>query len=212
MVLILGVTNLYLVYDQQFPFYFSSLFPTPEKGNAMFGYLNSAQIFVEAGGMFLAPFLVRRIGATRGLMLATAIMIVRIAGSGMAIGPLTISACKMLHAVELPILVVSIFRYIAYHFESRHVSTVYMVGVSFGHSLGLAILSPLAGMSYDLIGFQNSYFLIAAFALVFWVASWFALSSTPVEMNVVPAAEPPPGAPPDPISGADAPLLKTGEP
>jgi OHS family lactose permease-like MFS transporter len=213
MVLILGVTNLYLVYDQQFPFYFSSLFPTPEEGNAMFGYLNSAQIFVEAGGMFLAPFLVRRIGATRGLMIATAIMIVRIAGSGMAIGPLTISACKMLHAVELPILVVSIFRYIAYHFEPRHISTVYMVGVSFGHSLGLAILSPLAGMSYDLIGFQNSYFLIAAFALVFWVASWFALSPTPVEMKLgAPIADPPPGAPPDPLSGADAPLLKTGDP
>jgi OHS family lactose permease-like MFS transporter len=59
MVLILGVTNLYLVYDQ-FPFYFSSLFPTPEQGNAMFGYLNAAQIFVEAGGLFVAPLIVRR--------------------------------------------------------------------------------------------------------------------------------------------------------
>jgi OHS family lactose permease-like MFS transporter len=183
MVLILGVTNLYLVYDQQFPFYFSSLFPTPEAGNAMFGYLNSAQIFVEAGGLFLAPLLVRRIGATQGLMLATAIMIVRIAGSGLATGPLTISACKMLHAVELPILVVSIFRYIAFHFEPRHASTVYMVGVSFGHSLGLAILSPLAGVSYDLIGFQNTYFLIAGLALLFWIASWFALSPTPAELR-----------------------------
>jgi OHS family lactose permease-like MFS transporter len=181
MVLILGVTNLYLVYDQQFPFYFSSLFPTPQAGAAMFGYLNSAQIFVEAGGMFLAPFLVRRIGATRGLMLATAIMILRIAGSGLATGPLTISACKMLHAVELPILVVSIFRYIAWHFEPRHAAMVYMVGVSFGHSLGLAILSPLAGASYDRIGFQNTYFLIAGFALTFWIASWFALSPTPAE-------------------------------
>ena len=37
MVLILGVTDLYLVYDQQFPFYFSSLFPTRLMGNAMFG-------------------------------------------------------------------------------------------------------------------------------------------------------------------------------
>ena len=181
MVLILGVTNLYLVYDQQFPFYFSSLFPTPEAGNAMFGYLNSAQIFVEAAGMFAAPFLVRRIGATRGLMLATAIMIVRIAGSGLAAGPLAISACKMLHAIELPILAVSLFRYIAYHFEARHASTVYMVGVSFGHSLGLAVLSPIAGMGYDLIGFQNTYFAIAGLALLFWIASWFALSPTPPE-------------------------------
>ncbi len=181
MILILGVTNLYLVYDQQFPFYFSSLFPTPEEGNAMFGYLNSAQIFVEAGGMFVAPLIVRRIGATRGLLLAAMIMIVRIAGSGLAIGPITISICKMAHAIELPILAVSIFRYITYHFEARFASTVYMVGVSFGHSLGLAILSPLVGISYDRIGFQHSYFLIAGFAAVFWTWSLFALSHTPPE-------------------------------
>lgn len=181
MVLILGVTNLYLVFDQQFPFYFSSLFPTPEQGNEMFGYLNSAQIFVEAGGLFVAPLLVRRIGATRGLLLATLIMILRIAGSGVAVGPITISMCKMAHAIELPILVVSIFRYIAWHFDARLASTVYMVGVSFGHSVGLAILSPVAGIGYDLFGFQNTYFLIAGFALLFWVASFFTLAPTPPE-------------------------------
>lgn len=189
MILILGVTNLYLVYDQQFPFYFSSLFPTPEEGNAMFGYLNSAQIFVEAGGMFVAPLIVRRIGATRGLLLAAMIMILRIAGSGLAIGPVTISLCKMAHAIELPILAVSIFRYIAYHFEARFAATVYMVGVSFGHSLGLAIISPLVGIAYDRIGFQHSYFLIAGFALVFWLWSLFALLPTPPEY--VPRRRPP---------------------
>jgi OHS family lactose permease-like MFS transporter len=183
MVLILGVTNLYLVYDQQFPFYFSSLFPTPEEGSEMFGYLNSAQIFVEAGGLFAAPFIVRRIGATRGLLLATAIMILRIAASGLAIGPITISMCKMAHAIELPILAVSIFRYIAYHFEAKLASTVYMVGVSFGHSLGLAILSPIVGIGYDHFGFQHTYFLIAAFALVFWIWSFFTLSATPPEFG-----------------------------
>lgn len=179
MVLILGVTNLYLVFDQQFPFYFASLFPAPEEGNVMFGYLNSAQIFVEAGMMFVAPLIVMRTGARNGLLIASAIMIVRIAGSGLAIGPLTISACKMLHSIELPILAVSIFRYIAYHFEPRFASTIYMVGVSFGHSLGLAILSPVAGALYDRIGFQHTYFAIAGFALCFWIAALFTLAPTP---------------------------------
>ena len=178
-VLILGVTNLYLVYDQQFPFYFASMFPTPAEGNVMFGYLNSAQIFVEAGMLAVAPFIVMRTGAKHGLLLAAGIMIVRIGGSALATGPLTISACKMLHSIELPILAVSIFRYIAYHFDSRHASTVYLVGVSFGHSLGLAILSPIVGKSYDLLGFPATYALIALGALVFWAASWFALASTP---------------------------------
>src|SRR5882757_9238147 len=179
MVLILGVTNLYLVYDQQFPFYFASLFPTAARGNEMFGYLSSAQIFVEAGMMFLAPWIVMRTGAKYGLLLASGIMIVRIAASGLAVGAISISACKMLHSLELPILAVSIFRYIAYHFEARFSSTIYLVGVSFGHSLGLAFFSPLAGIGYDRIGFQHTYFLIAAVAFVFWIASWFALGVTP---------------------------------
>jgi OHS family lactose permease-like MFS transporter len=179
MVLILGVTNLYLVYDQQFPFYFASLFPTPARGNEMFGYLSSAQIFVEAGMMFVAPWIVMRTGARYGLLLASGIMIVRIAGSGLAVGPISISACKMLHSLELPILAVSIFRYIAYHFETRFASMIYLVGVSFGHSLGLACFSPLAGIGYDRIGFQHTYFLIAACALIFWLASWLSLAPTP---------------------------------
>jgi MFS transporter, OHS family, lactose permease len=179
MVLILGVTNLYLVYDQQFPFYFASLFPTPAEGNEMFGYLSSAQIVLEAGMMFVAPWIVMRTGARYGLLLASGIMIVRITASGLAVGAVSISACKMLHSLELPILAVSLFRYIAYHFESRFSSTIYLVGVSFGHSLGLAFFSPLAGIGYDHIGFQHTYFVIAAVALVFWIASWFSLGVTP---------------------------------
>jgi len=106
-------------------------------------------------------------------------MIVRIGGSALAIGPLSISACKMLHSLELPILAVSIFRYIAYHFDMRFASMVYLVGVSFGHSLGLALLSPLAGRGYDQFGFPATYLAIATVASVFWIASWFALASTP---------------------------------
>jgi OHS family lactose permease-like MFS transporter len=56
---------------------------------------------------------------------------------------------------------------------------IYLVGVSFGHSLGLAFFSPLAGVGYDWVGFQHTYFLIAAFALIFWLGSWMSLSPTP---------------------------------
>lgn len=53
---VIGVSCIYGVYDQQFPVYFAAQFPTREEGNAMYGYLNSFQVFLEAGGMFLAPF------------------------------------------------------------------------------------------------------------------------------------------------------------
>lgn len=183
MVFILGVTNIYLVFDQQFQAYFVSLFPDPKMGTEMFTYLNSLQIFIEAGGLFLSPLLVKRIGAKNGLLLAGAIMLVRIAGSGLAVGPLSISALKLLHSVELPILAVSIFRYIAFHFDNRLTSTIYMVGVSFGHSLGLAILSPMAGKSYDLIGFPATYLSLAALGLLFLALSVWALQATPAEIK-----------------------------
>lgn len=183
MAFVLTVTNIYLVYDQQFPSYFASQFPDKATGAAMFGYLNSLQIFVEAGGLFLAPLLVRRIGAKYGLLLAGTVMLVRICGSGIAIGPISISAMKMLHSVELPILIVSVFRYIAYHFDNRLASTVYMVGWSFGHSLGLSVLSPIVGKSYDLIGFPNTYLLLAAIGAAFLLLSAFALAPTPAEVG-----------------------------
>ncbi len=182
MVFILGVSNLYLVFDQQFPSYFTSLFADKETGAAMFGYLNSLQIFIQAGRLFLPRLLVKRIGANRGLLLAGGIMLVRIAGSGLAVGPLSISAMKLLHSVELPILVVSVFRYIACHFDNRLASTIYMVGVSFGHSLGLAILSPIAGKGYDLLGFPATYLLMAALGLVFLLLSAWLLSPTAPEI------------------------------
>ncbi len=190
MLFVLTVTNIYLVYDQQFPSYFASLFPTKAEGAAMFGYLNSVQIFVEAGGLFVAPLLVRRIGAKNGLLLAGSIMLIRIAGSGLADGPLSISAMKMLHSLELPIMLVSVFRYIAYHFDNRLSSTVYMVGWSFGHSLGLAVLSPIVGKSYDLIGFPNSYLLLAALGAVFLLLSAWSLESTPPEVTGAKSAPP----------------------
>ncbi len=193
MVFVLSVTNIYLVYDQQFPSYFASMFPTREEGAAMYGYLNSLQVFIEAGGLFLAPLLVRRTGAKNGLLLAGAIMLIRIAGSSLAAGPVSISCMRLLHSVEQPIILVSVFRYIACHFDSRLASTVYMVGWSFGHSIGLSMLSPLVGKCYDLFGFQQVYLLLAALGLVFLVLSAWGLEATPAE---VPDASAPCGGPP----------------
>ncbi|CAN7359943.1 oligosaccharide MFS transporter [Pseudoduganella sp. LjRoot289] len=195
MLFILTVTNVYLVFDQQFPSYFASLFPTSEEGAAMYGYLNSVQIFLEAGGLFLAPSLVRRIGAKNGLLLAGAIMLLRIAGSSLAVGPLSISCMRLLHSAEAPIILVSVFRYVACHFDNRLASTVYMVGWSFGHSIGLALLSPLVGKCYDLYGFQQVYMLLAVLGLAFLLLSAWGLEDTPTEISLA-------GAPPADTAGS----------
>ncbi|WP_249713444.1 MFS transporter, partial [Bacillus cereus] len=70
----------------------------------VFGYLNSFQVFLEAGMMFLAPFIVNKFGAKNSLILAGFLMAFPIVGSGIAVEPVSISSMKLIHALELPIM------------------------------------------------------------------------------------------------------------
>lgn len=188
---VMGVTCVYSVYDQQFPLYYSSLFPTRELGNQIFGYLNSVQVFVEAGMMFIAPYIVNKIGPKRSLILAGFIMTARIIGSGLADGPMLISCMKMLHAFELPIMLIAVFKYFAANFDMRLASTLYLVGFQFASAVAAAGMSPFAGKMYDSIGFSQAYLILGGIVLVFSILSIFALSSTchPCELNGKKAVE-----------------------
>lgn len=175
MLYVVGVTCVYSVYDQQFPIYYSSLFATEALGNQVFGYLNSFQVFLEAGMMFLAPFIVNKLGAKKSLLLAGFLMAFRIIGSGIVIGPVGISSMKLIHAVELPIMLIAIFKYLAANFDTRLSSILYLVGFQFASQVGASILSPLAGRLYDSIGFRQSYIFMGVLVLVFSVISIFTL-------------------------------------
>jgi len=175
---VIGVSCVYGVYDQQFPLYYASLFPTRELGNQMFGYLNSAQVFVEAGMMFVAPYIVNKIGPKKSLILAGFIMAARIIGSGVVNGPVLISCMKMLHAFELPIMLVAVFKYLAATFDVRLASTLYLVGFQFTGQIGAVGLSPFAGKMYDSIGFSQAYLILGGVVLLFVILSSFALSTT----------------------------------
>lgn len=168
-------TCVYSVYDQQFPIFFASQFATSQQGNEMYGYLNSLQVFLEAGGMFLAPFLVNKIGAKKGLLLASSVMAARIIGSGLVEGPLMISCMKLLHAVELPILLISIFKYNSQHFDKRLSSTLYLVGFQCISSIVAALLSPLAGLGYDTYGFAPTYMAMGTIVIGTTLLSAFLL-------------------------------------
>ncbi|EKT56412.1 MFS transporter [Providencia sneebia] len=175
-------TCVYSVYDQQFMVYFAHQFKDESMGNEMYGCLNSLQVFLEAGGMFLAPYIVNRIGAKNGLLFASSIMALRVIGSGLVEGPVMISAMKLLHAVELPILLIAIFKYNSRHFDKRLSSTLYLVGFSFITSIVASILSPLAGWGYDKIGFADTYLIMGSFVVVTTVLSAFCLRSDKVAL------------------------------
>jgi len=167
--------SVYNVYDQQFPVYFSSLFSDVKNGNEMYGFLNSFQVFLEAGGMFLAPLVVNRIGAKNGLLLSGMIMALRVIGSGLAADAVTISLMKLLHAVELPILLIAMFKYITTRFDARLSATLYLVGFQFVTQVCASVLSPLAGHGYDLIGFANTYMIMGTLVLGLTLISCFLL-------------------------------------
>ncbi|WAT10663.1 MFS transporter [Rouxiella badensis] len=170
-------TCIYGVYDQQFPVYFASQFATLHQGNAMFGYLNSFQVFLEAAGMFCAPWLVNRVGAKNGLIFAGMTMALRMIASGLVEGPLLISVTKLLHAVELPVLLVSIFKYNSLNFDKRLSSTLYLVGFACTSSVIATVLSPLAGYSYEKYGFAQSYLIMGLMVFSTTFISIFLLRS-----------------------------------
>lgn len=176
-------TCIYSVYDQQFPVYFSSQFASFQEGNEMYGYLNSFQVLLEAGGMFCAPWLVNRVGAKNGLIFAGMVMAMRMIASGLVEGPLLISIAKLLHAVELPVLLVAIFKYNSLNFDKRLSSTLYLVGFACTSSVIATVLSPLAGYSYERYGFAESYLFMGMLVFCITFISMFLLRNSDASAN-----------------------------
>ncbi len=175
MIFILGSACVYGVFDQQFAIYYASLFPTEAEGNEAFGYLNSFQVFLEAAAMFAAPYFVNKLGAKRSLILAGTIMTCRMVGSGVVVNTIGISAIKLLHAVELSLLLIAVFKYVAKNFDNRLSSVMYLVGYQLSNQLGAAILSPIVGSLYDSIGFPSTYLFLGAVVGSFTLFGAFVL-------------------------------------
>ncbi len=174
-VYVLG-SSMYGVYDQQFMNYFVSKFADHAQGMTLYGFLNSTQVFIEAICTFLAPFLINRIGAKNGLLLAGTVMFARIGLSGLVESPWAISAVKLLHGPEVPLLIVSMFKYLTTRFNPAMSATLYLVGFNMVSQVVSAILAPFAGHLYDTLGFANTYLMMSAFVLITTVISAFALT------------------------------------
>lgn len=170
----LFVTQIYDTYDQQFAQYFSMQFPTPEEGNHWYGILASVQVCGETLFLCLMPWFVNRTGAKWALVIAGTIMSLRIVGSAIQLGPVWIAAVKMMHAVEKPLILVSVFKFIAASFDNKLSSTVYLL-VMFVASIATTIYSPVAGYLYDSIGFADTYLILGSVAGFFTLVSVFTL-------------------------------------
>lgn len=176
-VFLFGTNCVYTIYDQQlFPIFYTKLFSNPDTGTRYYGYLNSFQVFLESAMMFAAPYIVNKLGAKRSLTLAGLIMGSRIVGSGLVDNAIGVSFIKLLHGFETPILLISVFKYIAINFDSRLSATIYLIGFQVSGNLGVIAFSSLIGSLYDHTGFDFTFLTIGCIVFVFTVYSIFFLS------------------------------------
>lgn len=174
---VVGVACLYDIFDQQFVNYFRGFFDSPQQGTQVFGFVTTLTECMVALGMFLIPGVLNRIGGKNALIIAGLVMWVRITGSGLATTTFEVVALKILHALEVPLVFIGMFKYIEDVFGTRLSATIYMVAFVFAKGVGAAIISPLAGHMYEVYGFRQTYILLGSSALLFTLVSIFTLDS-----------------------------------
>ncbi len=171
-----GVAWMMFVAEQQFPRYFVSFFSTKEQGNAWYGYLSMIQSGTEFVMMMFVPMLVNRYGAKKGLLLCGLVVGSRLIASGLTTDPLAISIIKPLYGVEIALLLISVFKYIAEHFHKKVNATMYLLGYQAMIYVGSVVVAPPAGYLYAKIGFEQTYLMMGCCALLFTLISTLTLS------------------------------------
>jgi len=172
-----GVAWMMFIAEQQFSRYFVTFFDDVHQGNAVFGYLGTVQSGMEFVMYMVIPLVVNYIGAKRGLLIVGLVVGARLIISGLCDSHLLISVLKPLYGLEICLLLVSVFKYIAEHFDKRVNATMYLLGYQAMLYVGNVVVSSPAGLLYDRIGFENTYIIMGATALTFTAISAWTLSA-----------------------------------
>ena len=117
----------------------------------------------------------RKVGVRNTLMLGVTVMCLRILGSAVFHDPVTVSIVKMFHALEVPLFILGIFRYITLHFKSNLSATLYLVGFEVAAQVGNVILAPPFGRLRDAIGYRPTFLVISAVVFCAGVWAFFSL-------------------------------------
>ncbi len=175
--IMIGIATMFDVFDQQFPNYFASFFNDAARGELVFSRIASVQVFLEAGFMVLAPWFINKIGAKNGLILAGIVLFIRVIGTAFLTEIWMLAFWRLLAAVEMPLMLVAIMKYITGMFDVRLSATVYMLGFNFSKQIGITIFSSVMGYLYGSMGFQNAYVTLAIIIMVFVIAGALIMKS-----------------------------------
>ena len=186
---IAGVAWMMFIAEQQFSRYFVTFFSDVHEGNTIFGLLGTVQSGTEFVMYIFMPMFVNYIGAKRGLIIVGALVGARLVISGLCDSHLLISVIKPLYGLEICLLLVSVFKYIAEHFDKRVNATMYLLGYQAMLYIGNVVVSSPAGLLYDRIGFEKTYIIMGGIALFFTLVSAFTLSACKRQNHRQPALD-----------------------
>ena len=176
-VFIIGTFSFYTIYDQQlFPNFYTSFFEKEETGYKIYGYLNSFQVFLEASCMIIAPYFINKLGAKKSLLVAALVMICRIGLSASLDNVYLISLVKLFHAIEIPLFILAMFKYIVANFDARLSATLYLVGFNISSNLGVIVLSKPVGKLFDNHGYSTTFYILASIVLIISCIAIFTLT------------------------------------
>lgn len=128
--------------------------------------------------MIPMPWIINKIGPRNGLLIYGFITAIRIIGTALAPNWIVIVALRLLAGFEMPLVLVSIMKYISDSFDLRLYATVYALAANFMKQISVFIFSALAGNMYDNIGFQKTYLIMGVFVLVVSIFATIFLSKT----------------------------------
>lgn len=171
----MGAAAIYDVFDQQFIVYFTTFFKSASQGTITYSYMASAQTAIELLLMIPMPFIINKIGAKKGLIAFGFITFIRIFGSAIAPNWELLVFFRLLAGLEMPLLLVSIMKYITGAFDIRLYATVYLMASNFAKQISVFIFSTVAGKLYDVVGFQKTYFILSAIVFVITLVAAFML-------------------------------------
>lgn len=171
----IGASAIYDVFDQQFIIFFKTFFNTAAQGTQAYSYMTTAQIGLEFLLMFPMPWIINRIGSRNGLIAYGCILAIRIIGSALSPSLIWVIVLRLLAGLEMPLVLVSIMKYIAGAFDIGVYATVYALASNFAKQISVFIFSSVASNLYDAIGFHQTYLILGAIVAVVTVFAAFAL-------------------------------------
>ncbi|GAL11207.1 lactose permease [Vibrio astriarenae] len=166
----------------QFTRYFITFFPTQEEGITFSSNMDGITAVFLFAFSESVPFIIRRIGAKGSLILTAAgitsfMLLIGYAGLGEEKNLYMAIVAKLLFGIVNPLLIVSVFAYIAEQFDKKVNSFTYMFGFQTVNNIMTAIAAPVMGTMYDSHGFAWSYIYFGLFAAAATLIAMVTLSS-----------------------------------